>query len=64
VSGVRLLSVAPELLPIERELAFGLAVRGSAVDADYWREDEPFLEGIKQSAEDTFLREDAKTHHE
>ncbi len=64
VSGVRLLFVAPELVPIERELAFGLAVRGDTVDADNWREDEPFLEGLKQDAEGAFLREDAKAHRE
>lgn len=64
VSGVRLLSVAPELEPIERELAFGLALRGASVDENYWREDEPFLEGIKERAEDAFLREDAKARHE
>ncbi len=62
VSGVRLLFVAPELVPIERELAFGLAVRGAAVDASNWVEDEPFLEGLKQNAERGFLREDAKLH--
>lgn len=64
VSGVRLLFVAPELVPIERELAFGLAVRGDALDAGNWREDEPFLEGLKQGAEGAFLREDAKAHRE
>lgn len=64
VSGVRLLSVAPELVAIERELAFGLALRGSSVDEDHWREDQPFLEGLKERAEDAFLREDAKLHHE
>jgi hypothetical protein len=64
VSGVRLLSVASELVPIERELAFGLAVRGAAVDEDNWREDEPFLEGLKQGAEGAFLREDARLRHE
>lgn len=60
VSGVRLLYVAPELVPLERELAFGLAVRGAEVDASNWREDEPFLEWTKQQAEGAFLREDAK----
>lgn len=64
VSGVRLLSVASELVPIERELAFGLAVRGAAVDEDNWREDEPFLEGLKQGAEGAMLREDARLRHE
>lgn len=64
VSGVRLLSVAPDLVPVERELAFGLAIRGAAVDEGFWREDEPFLEGLKQSAEGAFLREDTKLRHE
>ena len=64
VSGVRLLSVAPDLVPIERELAFGLALRGAAVDEGYWREDEPFLEGIRERAEGAFLHEDARLHHE
>ncbi len=64
VSGVRLLVVAPEFVPIERELAFGLAVRGNAVDADNWREDEPFLEQLKQRAESAFLRGDAKLSDE
>ncbi len=58
VSGVRLLSVAPELEPIERELAFGLAVRSAEEDEDHWQEDEPFLEGLKQDAEGAFLRDD------
>lgn len=64
VSGVRLLFVAPELVPIERELAFGLAIRGAAVDASNWAEDEPFLESLKQSAEGAFLHEDDRLHHE
>ncbi|HKW42673.1 MAG TPA: hypothetical protein VJP06_00675 [Thermoplasmata archaeon] len=43
VSGVRLLAVAPDLSPIERELAFGLALRSAAIDRDLWREDRPLL---------------------
>lgn len=43
VSGVRLLAVAPELEPVERELAFGLALRASALDRDLWDEDHPLL---------------------
>jgi len=39
ISGVRLVSVESELLPIERELAFGLALRGVALDEDFWRAD-------------------------
>lgn len=64
VSGVRLLTVAPEFVPIERELAFGLAVRSEAVDGDHWREDQPWLEWQKQQVEGAFLHEDAKRHHE
>lgn len=37
ISGVRLASVESDLRPIERELAFGLALRGVALDEDYWR---------------------------
>lgn len=43
VSGVRLLVVAPDLEPLERELAFGLALRSSALDKDLWDEDHPLL---------------------
>ncbi len=43
VSGVRLLAVAPDLEPLERELAFGLALRSSALDKDLWDEDHPLL---------------------
>ena len=57
ISGVRLLSVAPELVPIERELAFGLALRGSALDDMFWKEDQPFLMGLEEGAEDSVLRE-------
>ncbi len=64
VSGVRLLSVGAELVPIERELAFGLAVRSAEVDASNWAEDEPFLESLKQGAEGAYLREDTKLRHE
>jgi hypothetical protein len=39
VSGVRLLEVAPEIEALERELAFGLALRSLALDKDLWRED-------------------------
>jgi len=62
VSGVRLLSVAPDLEPIERELAFGLALRGSAVDEMFWREDQPFLLGLGETTEDAVLREQERLH--
>ncbi len=39
VSGVRLLSVESDLQPIERELAFGLALRSSEADKDFWKDD-------------------------
>lgn len=64
LSGVRLTLVAPEMQPIERELAFGLALRGEALDEDFWREDEPFFEWIKETAADKVLGEDARLHHE
>lgn len=60
VSGARLVTVAPELLPIERELAFGLALRSSALDTDLWDEDQPFFEGIKQRAEEAVLDEESR----
>lgn len=63
-SGVRLTLVAPEVQPIERELAFGLALRGEALDEDFWREDEPFFEWLKEKAEDKVLREDERLRHE
>lgn len=64
VSGVRLLSVAPELQPIERELAFGLALRSDAISKGFWREDEPFLEGIKEGIEGNLLEGDLRLHGE
>ena len=39
VSGVRLTFVDSDFQPIERELAFGLALRSSAIDKEFWRED-------------------------
>ena len=39
IGGVRLVTVASEFLPFERELAYGLALRGSVLDSDLWRED-------------------------
>ena len=39
VSGVRLDVVDPVFKPIERELAFGLALRSSGIDKDLWRAD-------------------------
>ena len=60
VSGARLLSVADEMLPVERELVFGLAVRSSAADEDYWDESHPFLEGMKENAEESVLDEEAR----
>jgi len=64
VSGVRLLSVAPDLQPIQRELAFGLALRSDAISKGFWREDEPFLEGIKERIETDLLEGDARLHPE
>ncbi len=60
VSGDKLRTVAPDLLPIERELAFGLAVRSSAIDSDSWDEEHPFLEGIEEGAEGAVLDEETK----
>lgn len=57
LNGVRLTLVAPEIQPIERELAFGLALRGEALDEDFWREDESFFETFKQAAQGTRFRE-------
>ncbi len=39
IGGVRLVTVAPEFIPFERELAYGLAIRGSVLDSDFWREE-------------------------
>ncbi len=41
ISGVRILEVAPELESVERELAFGLALRSAVLDKDLWDEDHP-----------------------
>ncbi len=41
MSGVRLVSVAPELQPIERELAFGLALHSAWADETYARPESP-----------------------
>ncbi len=60
VSGVRLLTVAPELQSIEREFAFGLAVRSDAISKGFWREDEPFFEGIKEGIEGDLLQGDLR----
>jgi hypothetical protein len=43
VSGARLLAVAADLAPLERELAFGFALRLSEQDKDLWDEDHPLL---------------------
>lgn len=64
ISGVRLLFVASDLEPIERELAFGLALRGSALDDLFWQEDQPFLMGLKEGAQDSLLREEERRHRE
>lgn len=64
VSGVRLLSVAPELRSIERELAFGLAVRSDEISKGFWREDEPFFEGIKEGIEGDLLEGDLRRRRE
>ena len=60
VSGARLVTVAPEMLPIERELAFGLALRSSAADDDYWDESHPFYELFKENTEESVLGEEAR----
>ncbi len=39
VSGARLVTVENDLKPIERELAFGLALRSSEVDKEFWKDD-------------------------
>lgn len=39
IGGVRLVTVAPEFLPFERELAYGLAIRGSVLDSEFWRDE-------------------------
>ena len=39
VGGVRLVSVEGDLKSIERELAFGLAIRSSEVDKEFWKDD-------------------------
>jgi hypothetical protein len=41
VSGVRLSTVDVDLQPLERELAVGLALRSSALEEDFWKEDHP-----------------------
>lgn len=38
IGGVRLVTVTPEFLPYERELAYGLALRGSVLDSEFWHE--------------------------
>ncbi len=43
VTGVRLLAIAPDLVSVERELAFGFALRLGAQDKDLWDEDHPLL---------------------
>jgi len=43
VSGARLLALAADLAPLERELAFGFALRLSAQDKDLWDEDHRLL---------------------
>ncbi len=39
VSGVRLVAVESDLKAIERELAFGLALRSSEADKEFWKDD-------------------------
>ncbi len=56
LSGVRLTLVGPELQPMERELALGLALRGSSLDDEFWREEHPFLEQVEQETERGWLR--------
>ncbi len=47
LSGVRLLAVAPDLEPLERELAFGLALRAAGLDKELWDEDHRLLARFK-----------------
>ena len=56
ISGVRLVSVEPDLVPIERELAFGLALRGGALDEDFWQAEHAYTELQKDEVEDALLR--------
>ncbi len=58
LSGLRLTLVAADLEPLERELAFGLALRSSGLDEEFWREDHPFLEQVGQGTEGAW------THYE
>ncbi len=64
ISGVRLVSVSPELLPIERELAFGLALRGAGMEEDFWQADHVYTEWSKDQAEGAVLREEERLKHE
>jgi hypothetical protein len=43
VSGVRLTTVDVDLQPLERELAVGLALRSTALEEEFWKEDHPRL---------------------
>ena len=60
LSGARLKTVDRALQPIESELAFGLALRSSALDEDFWHEDHPLVWGAEESAEDERLRHEEK----
>lgn len=64
ISGVRLVLVAPELLSVERELAFGLALRGAALDEDFWQAEHVYTEWSKDRVEDAVLREEEKRRGE
>lgn len=64
ISGVRLLSVAPELLPIEREFAFGLALRGAAQEEDFWQAEHVYTEWQRDRLEGAVLREGEHARHE
>lgn len=64
ISGVRLTSVEADLLPIERELAFGLALRGAALDEDFWQAEHVYTEWGKDQVQGAVLDEEQRRHHE
>ncbi len=64
ISGVRLVSVDADLLPIERELAFGFALRGAALDEDYWQAEHVYGEWEKDRVEDAMIRDEERRRGE
>ncbi len=64
ISGVRLVDVEPDLQPIERELAFGLALRGAALDEDFWHAEHAYSELQRDRVENAVLREEERRHRE